>query len=98
MRSALVSLGEICQNSYMRTHASPLQRESTQRAGLIDGELATLGLQRIPVIGLAKEFEEIHRPGEPEPLRLSHDTGALKLLQKYPTGKGSNWVEIVGFD
>ena len=24
--------------------------------------------------------------------------GALKLLQKYPTGKGSNWVEIVGFD
>jgi 6-phosphogluconolactonase len=25
-------------------------------------------------------------------------SGALKLLQKYPTGKGSNWVEIVGFD
>ena len=24
--------------------------------------------------------------------------GALKLLQKVPTGKGSNWVEIVGFD
>ncbi len=24
--------------------------------------------------------------------------GALRLLQKYPTGKGSNWVEIVGFD
>ena len=24
--------------------------------------------------------------------------GALKLLQKYPTGKGSNWVEIVSFD
>jgi 6-phosphogluconolactonase len=24
--------------------------------------------------------------------------GALKLLQKYSTGKGSNWVEIVGFD
>jgi len=23
---------------------------------------------------------------------------ALTLLQKYPTGKGSNWVEIVGFD
>jgi 6-phosphogluconolactonase len=23
--------------------------------------------------------------------------GALKLLQKYPTGKGSNWVEIVRF-
>jgi len=25
-------------------------------------------------------------------------SGALKLLQKYPTGKGSNWVEIVSFD
>ena len=25
------------------------------------------------------------------------DDGALKLLQKYPTGKGSNWVEIVSF-
>jgi 6-phosphogluconolactonase len=25
-------------------------------------------------------------------------SGALKLLQKYPTGKGSNWVEIVAFD
>src|SRR5229473_1984794 len=25
-------------------------------------------------------------------------SGALRLLQKVPTGKGSNWVEIVGFD
>lgn len=25
-------------------------------------------------------------------------SGALKLLQKYPTGKSSNWVEIVSFD
>lgn len=45
-------------------------------------ELAKLGLGHIPAIGLAKEFEEIYRPGESEPLRLSHDTGALKLLQR----------------
>jgi excinuclease ABC subunit C len=45
-------------------------------------ELAKLGLGQIPIIGLAKEFEEIYRPGESEPLRLSHDTGALKLLQR----------------
>ena len=45
-------------------------------------ELARLGLGHIPVIGLAKEFEEIYRPGEGEPLRLSHDSGALKLLQR----------------
>jgi excinuclease ABC subunit C len=45
-------------------------------------ELEKLGLSHIPVIGLAKEFEEIYRPGESEPLCLSHDTGALKLLQR----------------
>jgi len=45
-------------------------------------ELGKLGLSHIPVIGLAKEFEEIYRPGESEPLRLSHDCGALKLLQR----------------
>src|SRR5439155_18804597 len=46
------------------------------------GELEKLGLSHIPVIGLAKEFEEIYRPGEKEPLRLSHESGALKLLQR----------------
>jgi excinuclease ABC subunit C len=50
--------------------------------GMACAELEKLGLGRIPVIGLAKEFEEIHRPGESEPLRLSHDSGALKLLQR----------------
>jgi 6-phosphogluconolactonase len=25
-------------------------------------------------------------------------SGALSLLRQYPTGKGANWVEIVGFD
>jgi excinuclease ABC subunit C len=45
-------------------------------------ELRKLGLERIPIIGLAKEFEEIYRPGEPAPLRLSHESNALKLLQR----------------
>lgn len=45
-------------------------------------ELAKLGLSHIPIIGLAKEFEEIYQPGESEPLRLSHASGALKLLQR----------------
>ena len=45
-------------------------------------ELAKLGLSHIPIIGLAKEFEEIYFPGEKEPLRLSHDNNALKLLQR----------------
>jgi 6-phosphogluconolactonase len=29
---------------------------------------------------------------------IDQANGALKFLNKYPTGKGSNWVEIVGFD
>jgi len=45
-------------------------------------ELAKLGLSKIPIIGLAKEYEEIYQPGESDPLRLSHDLGALKLLQR----------------
>ena len=29
---------------------------------------------------------------------IDRASGALKLLQKYPTGKGSNWVQIVTVD
>ena len=45
-------------------------------------ELKQLGLAHIPIIGLAKEFEEIYFPGEKEPLRLTQDNNALKLLQR----------------
>jgi len=50
--------------------------------GAARAELESLGLAHIPTIGLAKEFEEIYRPGQAEPLRLSHASGALKLLQR----------------
>lgn len=45
-------------------------------------ELNLLGLDTIPIIGLAKENEEIYRVGNPEPLILSRDSDALKLLQR----------------
>jgi excinuclease ABC subunit C len=45
-------------------------------------ELKKLGLERIPVIGLAKEFEEIYLPDRDEPLRLGLDHPAVKLLQR----------------
>jgi excinuclease ABC subunit C len=45
-------------------------------------ELQQLGLYDVPIIGLAKEFEEIHRPGRPLPLHLPHDSVALMLLQR----------------
>ncbi|HOX59529.1 MAG TPA: excinuclease ABC subunit UvrC [Candidatus Paceibacterota bacterium] len=50
--------------------------------GVACAELEKLGLGHIPAIGLAKEFEEVHQPGENAPLRLPHDSGALKLLQR----------------
>jgi excinuclease ABC subunit C len=45
-------------------------------------ELAKLGLEKLPIIGLAKEFEEIYRPGESQPLRLGLAHPAVKLLQR----------------
>ena len=45
-------------------------------------ELKKLGLEQIPVIGLAKEFEEIYRPDESKPLRLGLNHPAVKLLQR----------------
>jgi excinuclease ABC subunit C len=45
-------------------------------------ELQRLGLHELPIIGLAKEFEEIYRPGRVMPLQLSPDSGALRLLQR----------------
>lgn len=45
-------------------------------------ELQRLGLHELPVIGLAKEDEEIYRPGRPLPLVLPDDSGALRLLQR----------------
>ncbi|HRY50675.1 MAG TPA: excinuclease ABC subunit UvrC [Candidatus Paceibacterota bacterium] len=45
-------------------------------------ELRKLELHHIPVVGLAKEHEEIHHPDWPEPLRLPADSNALKLLQR----------------
>ena len=45
-------------------------------------ELQRLSLHDVPIIGLAKEFEEVYRPGRPQPLQLPEDSGALKLLQR----------------
>jgi excinuclease ABC subunit C len=50
--------------------------------GMACAELKKLGLEKIPVIGLAKEFEEIYLPGNSEPLRPGLDHPAVKLLQR----------------
>jgi excinuclease ABC subunit C len=45
-------------------------------------ELQRLGLHDLPILGLAKEHEEIYRPGRALPLRLPMDSPALRLLQR----------------
>jgi excinuclease ABC subunit C len=82
-------MAEVVKRRYSR-----LQRESKPLPDLIliDGgkgqlgmaceELKILGLKKIPVIGLAKEFEEIYLPGKSEPLRLGLNHPAVKLLQR----------------
>ncbi|MEY2505090.1 MAG: excinuclease subunit, partial [Verrucomicrobiota bacterium] len=45
-------------------------------------ELQRLGLHELPIIGLAKEYEEIYRPGRALPLVLPPESGALRLLQR----------------
>lgn len=45
-------------------------------------ELEHLGLQDMPVVGLAKQREEIFFPGKESPLLIPHDRGALKLMQR----------------
>lgn len=50
--------------------------------GMAVAELQKLGLHELPIIGLAKENEEVYRPGESHPVIIPHERGALKLLQR----------------
>jgi excinuclease ABC subunit C len=81
------------QNSHSGTATRhPSQMTDLPHLILIDGgkgqlsaaaaELKKLGLEKIPVIGLAKEFEEIYLPNKSLPLRLGLDHPAVKLLQR----------------
>jgi excinuclease ABC subunit C len=45
-------------------------------------ELQALGLHDLPVVGLAKQHEEIFVPGASNSIRIPHDRGALKLMQR----------------
>jgi excinuclease ABC subunit C len=45
-------------------------------------ELVRLGLGDLPLIGLAKEEELVFFPGRPDPVRIPHEEGALRMLQR----------------
>ena len=50
--------------------------------GMAVRELRKLGLHELPVVGLAKQHEEVFVPGRSEPIRIPHERGALRLLQR----------------
>ncbi len=50
--------------------------------GIAVRELKALGLHDLPVVGLAKQHEEVFVPGRETSIRIPHDRGALKLLQR----------------
>jgi excinuclease ABC subunit C len=50
--------------------------------GAAVAELNQAGWEGVPVIGLAKQREEIFRPGRTDPLALPHEHGAIRLLQR----------------
>lgn len=53
----------------------PVQLEFAMQA------LDELGIHNIPIISLAKEFEEVYMPNQKEPVRLDHTDPVLRLLQ-----------------
>ena len=83
------SMAEVIRRRYGR-----VLRDGLRKPGLVivDGgkgqvssastELQILGLPDLPLIGLAKENEEIYFPGKSNPLVLDKATGALKLMQR----------------
>ncbi len=51
---------------------------------VVPAELDQLGLQSLPIVGLAKRYEEIifEQRGSTAPIRFAHDSSALKVLKQ----------------
>jgi excinuclease ABC subunit C len=83
------SMAEVVRRRYSRVLNEGIRRPSLI---VVDGgkgqlssarrELQALGLGDLPIIGLAKEREEIFRPGQSRPLVLDHSSAAIRLLQR----------------
>ncbi len=51
--------------------------------GVGEKVVAELGLEgKVSLASLAKQFEEVYRPGNPEPIRIPRDSEAIYLLQQ----------------
>jgi excinuclease ABC subunit C len=81
-RSACPTLSESTARSYVRLPDLIIVDGGKGQLSAACRELQRLGLHDLPIIGLAKEHEEIFRPGRTLPLQLPMDSGALRLLQR----------------
>ncbi|MDE3202933.1 MAG: excinuclease ABC subunit C [Acidobacteriota bacterium] len=84
--------------AYLAERAKPLEERRRRFAYppqllLVDGGKGQLGVavrvleelgldEEIPVASLAKQFEEVYRPGRPDPVRIPRTSEALYLLQQ----------------
>jgi len=88
------AMAEVLRRRFKRAQAEGQEQQGWEKLPdlvLVDGGkgqvsaaqavLEDAGLS-IPLIGLAKKEEVIHRPGVPDPLVLPRDEGALYLLQR----------------
>jgi excinuclease ABC subunit C len=83
------SMAEVVKRRYSRVLNEGIRRPSLVvvdggkgQLGSAKRELDALGLADLPIIGLAKEREEIFRPGMGAPLVIDHSSGAIRLLQR----------------
>ena len=86
------SMAEVVRRRYQRLLQVPEHQRRLPDLIIVDGgkgqlstaykELQALEIENIPIIGLAKQFEEIYRPMRPQSLLLPEDSDALKLLQR----------------
>lgn len=83
------SMAEVVRRRYSRVLQEGIRRPSLV---IVDGgkgqlssarrELKALGLESLPIVGLAKENEEIYFPHTSVPLILDKSAGALRLMQR----------------
>jgi excinuclease ABC subunit C len=85
------SMREVIGRRLERLEAGDEKFGETPDLILIDGGKGQLGAAvdvarergvEVPMIGLAKQFEEIYLPGRPDPVRLPRSSQALFLLQR----------------
>ena len=78
-----------------RIASAPAAALVTYGAGALNmvNAVASAYAEQVPLVVVSGELSDMIAT-----YAIDADSGALKPIGRYPTGKGSNWVEIVAFD